>query len=286
MKIIFITYLSFIIAFSSFGQNENESKMILVFAKNSFHNIKPEDAKATAQILSDHIKKVKKIKKYSTVKLAENDQEILDICKNDFDLALVTTEQYIKFKSKLPLEPFCTNFANGNYGYVYHLIVNINDNISDIKQLKGETIYIQAHTQDQAATLWLNKLLRAEKLPLKEKFFGKVFIDNKATNVLLPVFFKKAKACIVTDASLKLLLELNPGIKNQIKILDTSDPILLGVLCLNASKKNGENYNSLKDALLVLHENQYGKQFLDLFRAEKLVPFKEEYLEGYFNLSK
>ena len=125
------------------------------------------------------------------------------------------------------------------------------------------------------------QILKTKKNTLKN-----VIIDNKATNVLLPVFFNKAKACVITDASLNLLMELNPAIKNQIKILYTSEPIIVGLTCLNLDRKNEIGYGVLKDVLPTLQDNQYGKQFLDLFRAEKLILFKEEYLRGYYNLTK
>jgi len=265
----------------------NDAKNIkLIFAENSFHNIKIEDATATAQILANHIKNLKKLKNNFIVKIAKNDKEILEMCKDDFDLVLITTEQYLRLKKSLPLEPFTTNYTDGSYGFIYHLIVNKNDSINDISQLKGETIFIQAHTNDQAATLFLNKLLKEASLKSADKFFKEIIIDSKATNVLLPVFFKKAKACMITNSSLKLLSELNPSLKNQIRILYSTNPIILGFTCLNANKKNDEAYKIFKEVLPTLNENEYGKQFLNLFGAEKLVLFKEEYLKGYNSLMK
>ena len=265
----------------------NDAKNIkLIFTENSFHNIKIEDATATAQILANHIKNLKKLKNNFIVKIAKNDKEILEMCKDDFDLVLITTEQYLRLKKSLPLEPFTTNYTDGSYGFIYHLIVNKNDSINDISQLKGETIFIQAHTNDQAATLFLNKLLKEASLKSADKFFKEIIIDSKATNVLLPVFFKKAKACMITNSSLKLLSELNPSLKNQIRILYSTNPIILGFTCLNANKKNDEAYKIFKEVLPTLNENEYGKQFLNLFGAEKLVLFKEEYLKGYNSLMK
>ena len=287
---IYIYLLTILFLFNSVlisqNLNNNSNDIKLVFAENSFHNIKTEDASATAQILANHIKNLKNLKNNFIVKLAKNDKEILEMCKDDFDLLLITTEQYLRLKKLLPLEPFTTNFTDGSYGFIYHLIVNKNDGINDISQLKGETIFIQAHTNDQAATLFLNKLLKEASLKSSDKFFKDIITDSKATNVLLPVVFKKAKACMITNSSLKLLLELNPSLKNQIKILYSTNPIILGFTCLNANKKNDEAYKIFKEVIPTLHENEYGRQFLNLFGAEKLILFKDEYLKGYYNLIK
>ncbi len=285
--IIFCLYCNLALSQNLGDKIQETAKNInLIFAENSFHNIKIEDAKATAQILANHIKNLKNLKNNFIVKLAKDEKQILEMCKDDFDLVLLTTEQYLRLKNLLPLEPFTTNYADGNYGYVYHLIVNKNDSINDISQLKGETIFIQAHTNDQAATLFLNKLLKEASLKSADKFFKEIIIDSKATNVLLPVFFKKAKACMITNSSLKLLMELNPGLKNQVKILHSTKPIILGLTCLNSNKKDDEAYKIFKDVLPTIHENEYGRQFINLFGAEKLVLFKEEYLKGYYNLTK
>lgn len=291
-KIISILYIFTFINTVVYCQNSIDNKqestrnVNLVFAENAFHNIKIEDARAIAQILANHIKNLKNLKNNFIVKIAKNDKEILEMCKDDFDLALITTEQYLRLRKSLQLEPFTTNYTDGNYGYIYHLIVNKDENIENISQLKGESIYIQAHTKDQTASLFLNKLLKEASLKPIENFFKDVIFDSKATNVLLPVIFKKAKACMITNSSLKLLMELNPGIKNQIKILHSTSPIILGLTCLNSNKKNDEAYKIFKDVLPTIHENEYGRQFINLFGAEKLILFKEEYLKGYYNLNK
>ena len=273
--------------FSQKAQNnlpENEKEIKVIFSKSSFHNIKTEDAHATAQILANHIKKLKNIKSDFKVEIVTSDKEILESCSNGFDMILLTTEEYLRLKKKIPVEPFCVNYSNSLYGYVYHLIVNSNDKITDISQLKGETIYIQSNSEDQAATKWLRKLLKDAKLKAMDVFFKDIILSNKATNVLLPVFFNKAKACIVTNSSLSLLKELNPGISNQTKIINTSEPLILGITCLNSQNTNSDNYKVMKDILPILHENQYGKQLLQLFGADKLILFKEEYLNSYYKL--
>lgn len=277
---------------STFGQNYSEDNLyskkniMLVFSLNAFHNIKIEDAQATAQILANHIKKAFNSEYNFEVITLDGVSEIEKKAKSNFDCIILTTEDYFALNKKLPLEAFATNYSDGSVGYKYYLIVNKNSNITDISQLKNETLYILAGKGQTAPTLWLGQLLKEKKLPEQKNFFKEIIIDYKATNVLLPVFFNKAKACIVTEASLNLLSELNPAIKNNIKILGSSSNILLGVCCLNSSKKDSRVYNVLKDIIPNLHDDVYGSQLLKLFNADKLVPYKEEYLQNYFNLLK
>jgi len=263
---------------------ENEKEIKVVFSKNSFHNIKLEDAHATAQILANHIKKLKNVKSNFKVEIVTGDKEIIESCNNGFDMILLTTDEYFRLRKKIPIEPFCVNYTNSSYGYVYQLIVNKSDKINDISQLKGETIFIQSNSENNVATKWLNKLLKVAKLKTMDVFFKEIILSNKATNVLLPVFFNKAKACIVTNSSFNLLKELNPGISNQTKVIYSSEPLILGITCLNSQNTNSDNYKVMQEILPTMHENQYGKQLLQLFGADKLILFKEEYLKSYYKL--
>lgn len=274
-------------AFSQKGdKHENNKQIKLIISISSFHNAKNEDAQALAEILSNHIKKSKKLDYNFLVETPSTLDEISKSLSDDFDCVILTTDEYLSLSNKFPLDPFATNLTNKHVGYNYHLIVNEDDQLTDISQLKNETIYILARDNQKAPFLWLDKILVEKKLSNSKKFFKNIITDYKATNVLLPVFFKKAKACVVTDASLNLMLELNPAIKNKIKILQTSDRFLLGLVALNREKRNTDLYNLLNEIILSLHENEYGKQLLSLFSADQIAKYKEEYLQNYIKLNK
>jgi ABC-type phosphate/phosphonate transport system substrate-binding protein len=287
MKISFINILLIFLSVSLSGQTikEKNPKIIkLIISLNSFHNVKSQDAQAIAQILASHIKKTHNLDYDFLVETPESISDIEKSATNDFDFIILNTEEYLSLYKKLPLEPFVTNYTANHVGYKYYFVVNKNDGVNNISEIKNETVNVLSRQNQKAPFLWLNKLLKDNGLPDQKKYFKEVISDYKATNVLLPVFFKKAKGCIVTEASLELLSELNPGIKNSTKILYSSDYILLGLGCMNSKKKNTNSYNILKDIIPTLHTSEYGSQLLSLFNADKLVPYKEEYLKNYMNL--
>lgn len=287
---IFFYIVSVFLVTTSYCQTKGDVKtqkvIKLVISINAFHNAKTEDAQAIAEILANHIKKSHKLEQEFTVETPGTFDEIERSAGDDFDCIILTTEEYIHLQKKLSLEPFATNYTEGNVGYKYHLLVKKADNISGISQLKNETLYILARDNQMAPFLWLDKLLRENGLPNSKKFAKDIIIDYKATNVVLPVFFNKGKACIVTESSMNLLVELNPSIKTKMEILESSDFILLGLGCLNKNKKDTDTYKTLKEIMLTLHKNEYGRQLLQLFSADKLVPYKDEYLQNYLRLTK
>ena len=75
---------------------ENEKEIKVVFSKNSFHNIKLEDAHATAQILANHIKKLKNVKSNFKVEIVTGDKEIIESCNNGFDMILPVSYTHLR----------------------------------------------------------------------------------------------------------------------------------------------------------------------------------------------
>lgn len=284
-NILLTTLLTCLLAQAQSDNDLNNPKKLII-SLSSFHNAKSEDAQAIAQILANHIRKSRNLNYNFQVETPNTLSEIEKAIGDNFDCAILTTQEYLSLKNKLPLEPFATNVTNGKIGFKYHLIVNKADNITDIKQLKNETLYVLSRDNQNAPFYWIDKLLAEKKLGSYKKFFINTVIDYKASNILLPVFFKKAKACIVTDVALNLMIELNPAIKNNIDIIRSSDYVILGLSCLNKKKKDSETYRNLGEIILELHENEYGRQLLQLFSVDKLVPFKAEYLDNYIKMIK
>jgi ABC-type phosphate/phosphonate transport system substrate-binding protein len=284
-----ISILLILLFTTSICQNKSDIKdqkvLKLVISLNAFHNAKTQDAHAIAEILANHIKKSNNLKQEFIVETPNTYDEI-EKSAVDYDCMILTTEEYIHFQKKLSLEPFITNYTAGKVGYKYHLLVNKSDNISDISQLKNETLYILATENQRAPFLWLENLLKEKGISNSKKYFKNIVTEYKATNVVLPVFFNKAKACIVTESALNLLVELNPSLNSNMKTIESSDFVLLGVGCLNSKKKDTDTHKILKEIMLSLHENEYGRQLLHLFNADKLVPYKDEYLQNYLRLTK
>ena len=89
---------------------------------------------------------------------------------------------------------------------------------------------------------------------------------------------------MVTEQSLKVLAEINPQIKNQLKVIYRSPALILGVSCFNEGTITPENRKLMTEILSTLNTDVYGKQLLNLFSTDRLVPFKEEYLKEYISI--
>ncbi len=297
IQIIYRKFLKFLLlvlffsplALSQTGQVKNsvqEGVFRIIFSTNVFQNTKPNEAEAVTQILASHLKESENFSQGVEIIIAKDKDDILNKTINGFDIVVLTTNEYFELKNKLKLEPVLVNQTQGHYGYKFYLLVNKADGITDIKQLRGETLYIQSREGQDAPQIWLDKLLKDKNLPKKEEFFKDIKFDSRVSNVVLPVFFKKTKVAVVTEVGFKLVSELNPQIGKDLTILAESNYITIGLGCTNSANSDQSRKKRILDVLFKLHSNNYGKQLLDLFATEKIIPFKEEYLKEYLRLKK
>jgi len=257
-----------------------------IFSVNLFHNQKIEDAKASTTILMNKIKRDKNIKEDFEIIVCNTEKEILDEIKTDFDFLLVTAVEMAAIKITGRAKPMLINQTENSTGFVYYLITNKDQAINNIKELKKSNLSILARSPNQVPSLWLDKILRDNKLSNKESFFTEISYDYKATNVVLSVFFKKITASIVSKASFDLLCELNPKILNQIKVIEKSEPLLFGVVFFDSNSKDKEREKLVYDTSLSLDKDAYGKQLLNMFNVDRIVPFKDEYIQSFLKLYK
>lgn len=264
--------------------SEDEKTVRLVYSINAMNANSVRDATAVATVLAAHIKKKYKQRENIEIVVAPNREELIRQLREGFELTVISTEEYLYLRNQFNLIPTFTNQTNGTVGFKLLLVVHKDEQINKISELEGTDIYVQSQDKSETQEMLLNKLLKDEKLPNSKKFFRNVIKSPATNNVVLPVFFKRAKAALVTEESLKILSEINPQIEKQLKIIYRSPSLLLGFSCFNGNSNSVEIKRDLSEIILNLHTNSYGKQLLDLFVSEKVVPFKDEYLKDYIEL--
>jgi ABC-type phosphate/phosphonate transport system substrate-binding protein len=286
MKIYFTIIIGLFFWGTSIAQSvfPDEKTVRLVYSINAMNANSVRDATAVATVLAAHIKKKYAQKEKIDILVAQNREELIRQLSEGFELTVVTTEEYLQLRKQFNLIPSFTNQTNGIVGFKLLLVVHKDEQISKISELEGADIYVHSQENSEIQEMLLNKLLKDEKLPSSKKFFRNIIKSPATNNVVLPVFFKRAKAALVTEESLKILKEINPQIDKKLKIIYRSPSLILGFSCYNGNSKNSEFQKDLSEILLNLHTDSYGKQLLDLFVSEKVVPYKDEYLKDYLEL--
>ncbi len=86
--------------------------------------------------------------------------------------------------------------------------------------------------------IWLDVELARAGLPAAEYFFDPMAHVGKVSEVLLPVFFGKEDACLVTQKVFDIMAELNPQISRQLKIVAASKGYIPGFLAFRKNYKS------------------------------------------------
>lgn len=257
-----------------------------IYSKDLFFNTKLEDAVALTKIFTEKIRKQKNVKDDFEIVMCANETELEEAIKTSFDFVLSSTNDFIKLMKTGNIKPMLVNQTQGSFGYVYYLISRKDKGFNKLADLKNSELRILARSDGQSPSIWLEKLLRDKKLPKKEKFFKDISFDFVPTNVILPVYFKKLDAAIVTKTSFELMCELNPKLKTEFNILEVSPALLFGVLSFDKKNTDKERENFIYEILTTMHNDIDGQQFLNLFSLEKIIPYKEVYLTKFLDLYK
>jgi hypothetical protein len=87
--------------------------------------------------------------------------------------------------------------------------------------------------------------------------------------VVLPVFFRQSDACVVTRSGFETMVELNPQLGRQLKILARSPEVVPAVFCFRADYAAGfkeDLFAGVRD----LHKSAAGQQVLTVFQSDKI----------------
>ena len=238
------------------------------------------DAMAALELWTREITKTTKLKMLTKPVLFGDLQSMVQAMKNrETDLIALTVMDYMKIRDKVPLEPALVGSKRETtYGDELVLIVRREQGITDIGQLKGKRLVVHANLMLDDAYIWLSNVLTGKHLPDRDRFFASVREVKKASQAVLPVFFRQADVCLVGKSFFNTMVELNPQLGNELTVLSSSDKLLYGMLCFNKNLSSDIKAQIIKGALN-MSTTPAGKQILTLFQIDSIEAFKPGMLD-------
>ncbi|MEZ4650908.1 MAG: PhnD/SsuA/transferrin family substrate-binding protein [Candidatus Eisenbacteria bacterium] len=159
------------------------------------------------------------------------------------------------------------------------LLTRADSGRNDLASLRGATIQVFDNPRASLANDWLDVLLLDESLPLASDYFGRVVPTKKLSGTALPVFFRQADACLVTETGYETLIELNPQIGQQLQVVARSEPLVPGLGFFHPDF-DGERRNDALSAILSVPDTEAGRQILRLFQVEAFGDIDSSYLDS------
>jgi ABC-type phosphate/phosphonate transport system substrate-binding protein len=194
-----------------------------------------------------------------------------------FDMVVLLAPEYLILKQRVPLEPFLVSARGAEIHYHQVLVVRKDSGFRTVTDLRGKTVLQQKGAYDDGNDLWLDTLLMRKGIAAPKRYFASNRIVLNPTGAVMPVFFGKADACIMSKRSLKIMGELNPQLQRELMIIEESPPILNCIIAFREgiSSSRKELFGKI---LGTLDQNTEGQQLLTLFKMTKLVPYQHLYL--------
>ena len=199
------------------------------------------------------------------------------------DFFYITTEEYFHLLPHFDTQK-CVVPVRGDSPYEqYVLLVHKASVISSLQELAHSSLIILDNSRMIAGPVWLDNRLHEENLGSIEKHFQNIETVTKINMAVLPVFFQKKKACLVTKDAFLIMSELNPQLSKQLIILAESPPYIPSGLFFRkgyTSSFKQRLYNEIAEWTDI---PSY-KQLATIFQLDGLRPAESTILDDTFQL--
>ncbi|MGA2138862.1 MAG: PhnD/SsuA/transferrin family substrate-binding protein [Verrucomicrobiia bacterium] len=242
----------------------------LGFSSSVFVGVNENDAKAATKVWAQTI-----LLEHGATVVAEptvlNGREaIASAVRNKLvDAVTMTAEEYWVLGGEF----MSTNAVLGANGGLateeYLLLVHRDSNIGRIDDLRGRSLIFFENGRASLAPVWFETLLLKSGLGQTSQFCGRVIQGTKLSQVVLPVFFRQADACVVTRRGFQTMVELNPQVGQQLKTL-VSSPAMVPVAFLFRADYSDPVRDRIVAEIEKVHSSVAAQQVLTLFQCENL----------------
>lgn len=247
------------------------------FSSQLFVDVNESDARAALKVWAKTMGAERNIRVDPNISILVGTDAIAAFLKNAGDAVTLTAVELWKVRQQVPIWPtMIVGRVGGELFQEYVLLVHRDNPAAQLSDLRGRRLLVQGAAGGTLAELWLEGRLLEEKLGAADTFWGKTVHSGKLARVVLPVFFRQADACVVTREGFRTMVELNPQVGKQLKVVAQSPRLVGAPFCFRAEGKLPNRDRLIADANQV-STTVTGRQTLALFQTSELVarPFTD-----------
>ncbi|MBS1828294.1 MAG: PhnD/SsuA/transferrin family substrate-binding protein [Acidobacteria bacterium] len=251
---------------SCFGE---DSPLRFGVSQNLVHELNASDARAAITVWIRRITSDLAVNATFEGSLFESPQRLEEKLRNSqLDAVGINILDYRQMAGLLDRSQVAVPVFRGAFEYV--LLVPTASAARNIAALRGHRLLMLDSAMAAAAPAWLETLVGEVEPQGPGRFFSTVTRNSKPTQVMLPVFFRQAEACLTTQSSFVTMSELNPQVASRLRPLAVSPEI---VPVLYAFRKGWQS--TIRDKALrafsSVGASSAGRQLMTLFQCENLV---------------
>ncbi len=255
------------------------------YPSRMFFDVDAKDAQVAIELWSNQVTTHMGTPLESKTIFFDNLDSLVKMIKGgEIDVLTLFTLDYMTIKEKVDIEPFLVAVRNDRVGDEFVLLAHVDSRANSIEDLRdGDLIVETGRSSLPLGLLWLDTLLMKAELAKRSTYFNSIKETAKTSQAILPVFFQQADLCIVTRHSFETMAELNPQLQADLIVLEHS-PDLVRALYFAQKEMNSEIREVVRDGATQLQHHVEGQQILTLFKAERIIPFEPQYLDGVMDL--
>jgi phosphonate transport system substrate-binding protein len=241
------------------------------FSSELFSDVNEADALASIRVWADTILNRRGLVQTTTPTIFTDQARIRqNLQEGSVDLVGLMPPEFFQLEDTVALDHLHFTSINGSITEEFLLLVRRDSGIETMADLQHKKIALVDSVRMQMSTLWLETLLLEKYQMNLQEFFGSVRADNKSSRAVLSTFFRQTEACLVSQNSFKMMVELNPQLGKQLHTLEISPAFIPALLCFR-SNYDPELKKEVLAGMHALENNISGQQILMVFGAERLV---------------
>lgn len=249
------------------------------FAADMFTDVRVVDAMAAIRIWAGDVSRRGGFGDVGVEVLADGEAIVAAVAEGRVDLVCLRAPVFLEIRSRLHMTPvLVSNFA-GQAEVRGLLVAHGSNGWTGLDALRGQDLVIVENTLTAPAELWLETAVMKRGYPGLEAFFGRVRRVSKASQAVLPVFFRQAKVALVDEPSFRVIGELNPQVAKDVAVIEAAPAVLPALMGIRDTYDPQRRADLIR-ALSLMGDEPRGQQLLTLFRSRALQPYRPELMTG------
>lgn len=258
--------------FSAWGNEtlKDEAPFRVGFSLTSFGDVNENDATAAVRVWARALATERGIPADPQPKVLRDIAEIEAALTNKtIDAINLSAEEFATLRERVPLQDCVVSVKGNSVTEEYVLLVHRSGRIAKLADLRDHKLGLLNGSRTALIPAWLETTLASEHLGRLNKFCSQIITAPKVSKLVLPVFFKQLDACVVTRNGYETMVELNPQVGQQLKVLASSPPLVPALFCFRADYTSTVRKQVL-DEIALWHTSAAGRQILTIFQSDSL----------------
>jgi ABC-type phosphate/phosphonate transport system substrate-binding protein len=209
--------------------------------------------------------------------LSDYANAVENINRGNYHFIALTGMDYVDLRRNVSLSPVMVLSKMEEPTEPLLLIIRKGESLDSIGRKPNSMLMLEAGRVGATARMWLETVLWEQGVKAGIRHFSEILYVQKASRIVLPVFFGKADACVIAASAFELMTDLNPQLGRQLKVEKTSEPLVLMLICATLLADPEDKVIMAREAEEALVD-PYTRQALTIVQMKQFFPSKPEYL--------